>query len=248
MNNYQEQPGWISRHLVRSRKKAVLATVMREKEGEPYASLVLTASDYQGNPLIYISDLAEHTQNIWQNQKVSMLFENTTGLNDPLSGARVSLQGTVSESKDPVLKERYFKRHEHSRKYENAHNFFLYQMKVEKAHLVAGFGKIYWLSSNRYHFEQPCPDLQENESGIVEHINEDHSDAIDLIAKNLLGAQEDGWKMVGIDPEGFDMRHGDRLLRYNFVEPLANAADSRPVMVELVRQARDQETPITKIV
>ncbi|MBZ0256987.1 pyridoxamine 5'-phosphate oxidase family protein, partial [bacterium] len=147
MSNRNEQPDWISRHLVRSKEKAVLATVMRETDGEPYASLVLTASDHQGNPLIYISDLAEHTKNLWQNERASMLFESTAGLNDPLSGARVSLQGKMTECKDPLLVERFYKRHEQSRKYGNAHNFFLFRMEVERAHLIAGFGRIHWIDA-----------------------------------------------------------------------------------------------------
>lgn len=241
MTNPHEQPDWISRHLVRSREKAVLATVMRDTDGDPYASLVLTASDYFGNPMVYISDMAEHTKNLWENQRVSMLFERTSGLNDPLSGARVSLQGRMQESKDPALKERFFKRHEQSRKYENAHNFFLYHMTVERAHLVAGFGRIHWLNDAEYHFPADrVLELAEAENGIVTHMNEDHADAIDLIAQNLMGADGEGWAMIGIDPEGFDLRKRDRVIRYDFEHPLMRAEDSRPLMVDLVNQARSQ--------
>jgi len=239
MSELKEHPGWISRHLARSKEKAVLATVMRKTDNHPYASLVLTASDFQGNPLVYISNLAEHTKNLWENEKVSMLFENTSGLNDPLSGARVTLQGTMTENKNPLLLERFHKRHEQSRKYGTAHDFFLFQMKVERAHLVAGFGRIHWIQSDEYLFDVSQTDgFDEHEDGIVKHMNEDHTDALDLFARHLLGQKEEGWKMTGIDPEGFDMRHRDLVIRYDFDEPLKNAGDSRPVMVDLVKQAR----------
>lgn len=234
-----ENPDWICRHLVRSREKAVVATVMRDTPGDPYASLVLTASDHQGNPLIYISDLAEHTKNIWQNNRGSMLFEKTAGLNDPLSGARVTLQGSFEECKDETLLERYFKRHEQSRKYSSAHSFFLYRMKVERAHLVAGFGRIYWLNADEYFGTTgECTGLADAEHGIVTHMNEDHSDALDLIATRLLGFETEGWTLTGMDAEGFDMRHRDQVARYDFAAPLASAADTRPVMVDLVNEAR----------
>jgi len=239
MSSIKEQPGWISRQLVRSKEKAVLATVMRETNGDPYASLVLTACDYSGNPLVYISNLAEHTKNLWQNQRVSMLYENTLGLNDPLSGARVTLQGTMIESQNPLLQERFFKRHEQARKYENAHNFFLFQMNVERAHLVAGFGRIHWIDAEDYHFDAShIIGFDANEDGIVNHMNQDHSDALDLMAQHLLGIEETGWKMIGIDPEGFDMRHRDQVIRLDFDQPLTSVEDSRPVMVDLVKRAR----------
>lgn len=237
-----DSPDWISRHLVRSREKAVVATVMRETSGDPYASLVLTASDHEGNPLMYISDLAEHTKNIWENKRGSMLFEHTSGLNDPLSGARVTLQGSFEECTDEQLLERYFKRHEQSRKYSKAHKFFLYRMNVERAHLVAGFGRIYWLNADEYHFASDAGrEVLEAEHGIVTHMNEDHRDSIDLIATRLLNHTEEGWAMTGMDAEGFDMRLRDQVLRYDFETPLQSAGDSRPVMVDLVKRARETQ-------
>ena len=46
--------------------------------------------------------------------------------------------------------------------------------------------------------------LVEAEPGIVEHMNEDHADALELYATALAGARPGPWRMVGIDPEGFD--------------------------------------------
>ncbi len=240
MSNRHEQPDWISRRLVRSKEKGVLATVMRETSGDPYASLVLTAADYQGNPLIYISEMAEHTKNLWENERASMLFESTTGLNDPLSGARISLQGKMTESKDALLVERFFKRHEQSRKYSNAHKFFLFRMEVERAHLVAGFGRIHWIDADEYHFNiGGAANLGESEDRIIQHMNEDHCDAVDLFAQNLLKKEGNGWKLIGVDPEGFDMRRKDQVVRLEFDQPLTSAEETRPVMVALVKRARE---------
>lgn len=240
MTNRNENPSWISRNLVRSKEKAVLATVMRETEGDPYASLVLTASDHQGNPLIYISDLAEHTKNIWENKRASMLFEHTGGLNDPLSGARVTLQGTMEETEDPIICERFFRRHEQSRSYGKAHKFFLYRLNVERTHLIAGFGRIHWIDAKDALYDiSAIEDLAASEERIVTHMNEDHQDSIDLIANNLLSKEGEGWKMIGIDPEGFDMRLRDQVARKEFDEPLKSADESRPVLVDLVKQARE---------
>ncbi len=240
MSNQHESPSWISRNLIRTKEKAVLATVMRETAGDPYASLVLTACDHQSNPLIFISDLAEHTKNIWENQRASMLFERTGGLNDPLSGARVTLQGKMTETEDPALLERFFKRHEQSRSYGKAHKFFLYKLEVERVHLVAGFGRIHWIDADEVLYDTSnVQDLVSAEEGIVNHMNEDHQDAIDLIANHLLKHEGTGWNMTGIDPEGFDIRLREQVSRMEFDEPLTRADDSRPAMIELVKRARE---------
>lgn len=240
MSARNENPSWICRNLVRSKEKAVLATVMRETDGDPYASLVLTASDHQGNPLTYISNLAEHTKNLWENQRASMLFERTGGLNDPLSGARVTLQGKMVETKEPEIIERFYRRHEQSRHYGKAHKFYLYKLEVEKVHLVAGFGRIHWIDAAEVLYDTSAiQDLITAEDGIVTHMNEDHQDSIDLIANNLLSHKGEGWKMTGLDPEGFDMRLQDQVIRKEFDNPLANAEECRPAMIELVKQARE---------
>lgn len=240
MSNRNENPSWISRNLVRSREKAVLATVMRETSGDPYASLVLTACDHQGNPLTYISDLAEHTKNVIANQRASMLFECTGGLNDPLSGARVTLQGQMVETEEPEILERFHRRHEQSRHYGKAHKFYLYKLEVEKVHLVAGFGRIHWIDAAEALYDtSSIQELITAEEGIVTHMNEDHQDSIDLIANNLLSHEGEGWKMTGIDPEGFDMRLQDQVIRKEFDQPLTNAGDSRTAMIELVNQAKE---------
>ena len=43
--------------------------------------------------------------------------------------------------------------------------------------------------------------LVEAEPGIVEHMNEDHADAVELYATALADASPGAWRMVGIDPE-----------------------------------------------
>jgi len=48
-------PGDTGRHLLRARDKAALASSL-PPDGHPYASLVLVAADYDGSPILLISD------------------------------------------------------------------------------------------------------------------------------------------------------------------------------------------------
>ena len=55
----------------------------------PYASLVLVAVDHDLAPILLLSDLAEHTKAIAADGRVSLLFDGTAGLDQPLTGPRV---------------------------------------------------------------------------------------------------------------------------------------------------------------
>jgi heme iron utilization protein len=109
---------------------------------------------------------------------------------------------------------------------------------VERAHLVAGFGKIRWLRAGELLSAPPPAGLVEGEGGIVSHMNDDHADAVQLYAGKLLGLPGAGWKMTGIDTEGIDLRLAGRVARLPFDTPLAAAEQARQALIALVTRAR----------
>ena len=50
-------------------------------------------------------------------------------------------------------------------------------------------------------------------------MNQDHQESIDLYMK-VFFKKEKGWKIIGIDSEGFDLRSGENVLRYYFGKPI----------------------------
>ncbi|MEM6389221.1 MAG: DUF2470 domain-containing protein [Pseudomonadota bacterium] len=82
------------------------------------------------------------------------------------------------------------------------------------------------------------PDLARREAGAVEHMNEDHADAVALYATHYLGLPEGHWVMQGLDPDGLDMALGDRVERLTFEPPLTDATDMGPRLVTLAKEAR----------
>jgi putative heme iron utilization protein len=237
----EETRSQIARRIVRSRDKGVLATNMRGKDKTPYASLVLIASDQQGAPLIYISDIAEHTRNIRENPTVSLCVENTDGLPDPLSGGRVTLQGVMEQEEGDELKERFHLRHPQARNYSNAHGFFLFRMNVQRVHLVAGFGQIHWMGADEYLLtEDQTQAIAQSEFSMIEHMNEDHSDLLDLYAARILERSGYGWRLTGIDPEGFDLRYEERLERIPFPEQLTEPDSIKNEFIRLAKSVREQ--------
>src|ERR1041384_911232 len=102
----------LARSLLRRSRQGALATLMPES-GDPYCSLVNVASDFDGSPILLISQLAVHTKNIFGDGRGSlMLDERAAG--DPLEGSRIMIAGRAEEAAGDdatVLRRRYLNAH-----------------------------------------------------------------------------------------------------------------------------------------
>jgi putative heme iron utilization protein len=229
------------RDLVRGLDRAALATALAAEPGAapwPYASLVLVAVDHDLSPILLLSDLAEHTRAIAADPRVSLLFDGTGGLPQPLTGPRVTVTGRAARTDDERLKQRFLRRHPDAAMYAGFKDFNFYKVTLERAHLVGGFGKIRWIDAADLLAVPPLPELAESEAGIVSHMNEDHSDAVQLYATKLLGRGGEGWAMTGIDAEGIDLRNAGEVARLAFDVPLAAAEQARKALISVVAKAR----------
>ncbi len=145
-------PAILCRRMIRAAERVTLATTAVKGKGGvdgrwPYASLVLAACDGPGNPLLLISDLADHTRNIRADARVSLLYDGTGGLDDPLTGPRVTLQGEAEQVEDSSLMDAYLDRHPSADTYAGFGDFHLFRVRPVRAHLVAGFGRIHWIEA-----------------------------------------------------------------------------------------------------
>lgn len=235
-NERAESPAATARRLMRSLDRATLAT---SQDGWPYASLVLAAVDHDATPLLLLSDLAEHSKNLKRDSRVSLLFDGTAGRDDPLTGPRVTVLGEAKPVADPRLLARFTARHPSAAGYAGFADFHLYRFDIARAHLVAGFGRIHAIAAHAL-LAPAAPALAAAESGILEHMNDDHAEAIELYATRLAGASGSGWRMTGIDPEGIDLRRGGAVVRLDFPAPVGDAEGARAALVRLARQARER--------
>jgi putative heme iron utilization protein len=231
-----KSPAQQARAVARACKTASLATTMAGQSGQPYASLVLVAFDHDAAPILLVSRLAEHTKNLISNDRVSLLCDGTAGLAEPLTGPRVSLLGRAERTDNPRHRARFLARHPSAEMYASFGDFAFYHLAVERAHIVAGFGRIHWLDDYTYAGETGS--LIDAEAGILEHMNTDHTDAVQLYAQKLLGCAGEGWSLCGIDAEGCDLIREQTLARLNFGRMIATADEARAELVRLVKQAR----------
>jgi heme iron utilization protein len=233
----------LARLLLRRSRQGALATLMAGS-GDPYCSLVNVASHPDGSPILLISALALHTQNILGDARVSlMLDERSEG--DPLEGSRVMLAGRAEQAggdEMAILRRRYLNAHPSAEVFVNFKDFSFFRIRPSGAHLVAGFGRIVDLKP-----EQLLTDISdagmllEAEQGAIEHMNADHREAMNLYAIKLLGAEAADWGCTGCDPDGLDMQAGTNTLRLDFPERVTGPGELRKMLVRLAGEARAKE-------
>lgn len=233
-------PARLARSLLRRSRQGALATLMA-RNGDPYCSLANVATHADGAPILLISRLALHTQNILADSRLSlMLDERAEG--DPLEGSRIMLAGRAEEaSGDDVamMRRRYLNAHPSAEAFVDFKDFSFFRIQPQAAHLVAGFGRIVDLKPEQFLTEiSDAGALLEAEQGAVEHMNDDHRDAINLYATKLLGADLADWRCTGCDPDGVDMQAGAATLRLDFPERVTSPGDLRKMLVKLADEAR----------
>jgi heme iron utilization protein len=233
-------PSRLARSLLRRSRQGALATLMAGS-GDPYCSLVNLASHPDGSPILLISRLALHTKNLLTDSRVSlMLDERAEG--DPLEGARIMLAGRAEEAKGgaaEILRRRYLNAHPSAEAFVEFKDFSFFRIEASGGHLVAGFGRIVDLTPAQFLTDiGDATALLEAEPGAVEHMNEDHREAMNLYATRLLGADSADWRCTGCDPDGMDMQAGARTLRLDFPERVTDGTGLRKMLVRLAGEAR----------
>lgn len=229
-----------ARRLLRASDRAALATLLPGPQGPaPYASLALIAVDHDLTPILLLSRLAVHTQAIASDPRISLLLDGTAGLDHALTGARVSLMGRAEISSEPRLRARYIARHPEAAMYAGFGDFSFYRVAIDRAHLVAGFGRIDWIEARELLLPAALHEtLPEAEAEIVRHMNEDHADAVAMYARHLLHLEGDAWRLTGVDRAGIDLRQGGHVARLEFPHPVTDANQARQALIALVQAAR----------
>ena len=232
----------LARVLLRSSRSAALA-VLEPDTGVPLTSRALTGTDIDGTPVILVSGLSFHTKALRLDPRSSLLA-GEPGKGDPLAHPRLTVITQACEVErgsdlHARLRERFVRRHPKAKLYVDFPDFIFFRLMPLRANLNGGFGKAYVLTSDDLLIRSPaCEALAARESGAIEHMNADHAEAAGLYARHYCGAKDGNWSIVGIDAAGIDLSAGDRLERVEFPALLADAADLRTVLAELLAKAR----------
>jgi heme iron utilization protein len=231
------------RTLIAQHAIGTLATISRKREGFPFGSLMPYAVDAAGRPVFFISSMAMHTQNLKADARSSLFVAQGTADEDPLGAARATLVGEVrqvSEGELAGVRQLYLAAHENSRHWVDFADFAFYRLEVEDIYYVGGFGVMGWVEARDYREAEADP-LAGVAAGIVAHMNEDHVEAMILLAHKHAGLQATDAVMTAVDRLGFHLRlttaEGMKGIRINFPGEVRTAEETRRAMVALVKEA-----------
>jgi putative heme iron utilization protein len=213
-----------ARRLVRAARTAALSSHMAAG-GWPYGSLVLLACDLDATPILLMSRLAEHSRNIKADARVALLIDGTAGWPSALEGPRLALLGRAAVSTEPRHRARYLARHPDARTYADFGDFSFYRVEVERAHLVAGFGRIHWLTAEDVRFDAGAAELAAAEADVIARVNA------------RLSGSGNTPRLIGADAEGCDLIRDGRLARLDFERPVADGAALEREILAAVRRA-----------
>jgi putative heme iron utilization protein len=230
----------LARSLLRRSRQGALATLMAGS-GAPYCSLVNVASHPDGSPILLISRLAVHTQNILADPRVSLMLDERAG-GDPLEGSRIMLAGRAEQAAGDdatILRRRYLNAHPSAEAFVDFADFSFFRIRPSGTHLVAGFGRIVDLKPEQFLTDiSDAGAVLEAEQSAIDHMNSDHRDATSLYATRLLGAEAADWRCTGCDPDGIDLQAGGKTLRLDFPQPVTGPGELRQMLVRLADEAR----------
>ena len=234
-----------ARTLLHLGRIGTLATVSRKQSGFPFGSLMPYGLDDQGRPIFLISSMAMHTQNLQADPRASLLITQLEANSDPLGSSRITLLGNVHRIPEPEVagaRALYLARYENSKYWVDFEDFSFFRMEVVDLYYVGGFGVMGWVEAADYQSARPDP-LADTAPGILEHMNADHRDALVLLASKFAGIESEEATMTAVDRLGFNVRlktpERIRGARIAFLREVSTPEETRKVLVEMVRQARN---------
>jgi heme iron utilization protein len=234
------------RTLVAFAHRGALSTLAVDPAGYPYGSVATFGLDGQGNPIFFVSLMAEHTQNALRDPRASLLVtEPVPDGADPLASGRATLMGRLSrvEGADrPEAQERYLAANPAAEYYIGFADFVFLRLDVTSIRYVGGYGRMSWVDAGAYAAAEPDP-LAPAAAGIIGHMNADHADAQVLYCRYLAGYEDTtAATMSAVDRYGFEMiaegPAGRTAVRLGFPAPCTTGEEVRKAMVAMVGEAR----------
>ncbi|WP_273432600.1 HugZ family protein [Chitinibacter tainanensis] len=185
--------------LLRQSRHGSLGTHSHAMPGYPHVSWLPLVPAPNGMPIVVISELAEHTQNVRHHPAVSFLLHEGEMA---LSKARATVLGQLRPlAAEPLVLARLKRYAPGLVKYLALGDFALWQLEFVRARYIAGFGKMGWVEAADWarHYVLPL----EAEATLLQDF-----------AAHCPAETE----LVGIDAQGLDLRRGDTLMRYPFAQ------------------------------
>jgi putative heme iron utilization protein len=234
------------RTLVHGERRGALSTLAAHPAGYPFGSVVSFGLADNGDPLFFVSLMAEHTQNALRDPRASLLVtEPVPDGADPLASGRVTLLGLLAPIDDTGregARERYLAANPAAAYYIDFGDFSFLRLAVDHVRYVGGYGRMSWVGAAEYAAAEPDP-LVGAAAGIIAHMNDDHADAQVLFCRHFAELPETvSASMTGVDRYGFDLiavsPEHRTAVRLAFPGECTTGDEVRRAMVAMVAEAR----------
>ena len=221
-----------ARELLLQRSFGVLSTISLDVPGYPFGSVVPYCFDENGQPIIYISYIAQHTRNIMADPRVSLtVVDEDTNSDDVQARGRVTCIANAKQVGDPAgdsgVSARYFRYFPSSRQYDQTHDFTFFRLELVRIRFIGGFGQIFWLDPAEFTAKNPFSPAQEMQ--IVQHMNKDHAAALKHFCGGVAGT------MIGIDSDGMDVLKSGRKVRFTFETSIHTMDEARQALIAMAK-------------
>lgn len=240
----EPDPADEARKLLRSVDAGVLATQSVALPGYPFGSVTPFVLGPDGRVAIFISAIAQHTANIRADSKVSLTVRQERApeggaVADAQAVGRVTVVGDAHRVPDDEAEEtaeRYFLFFPDSRGHFRVHDFAFYAIEPVRVRYIGGFGAIHWIEPDAWRL--PAPKWEMGARRMVDHMNDDHADALVAMCGAFRGDPNESAEMITVDSAGFHVRTPSAVHYLSFEKRCATSDDVRKEMVRLTRAAR----------
>lgn len=249
----RRSPAEEARTIVESTRIGSLATI--SEDGSPWASIAGYGVMPNGDLSLVLSTLAEHGRNLVRDQRLSIAVAAPPAPGaDPLDSGRVTLAGTavVPEGEEAeVALSTHCAAYPAARAYAKFGDFTVYVLRVERVRWVGGFGRMDSTTGEDYALAEPDPVEGPRAHSALEHLNDDHADALLLMAQEIAGYDDaTSAQCERIDRYGMDLKvrtlRGQAQARVSWKRRAEETKDLRSLSVELVRHAEAKRAGITQ--
>ena len=225
-----------ARNLLLKCYDGVLSTLSLAVPGYPFGSVVPFCLDRAGVPIILIADIAQHTKNIKEDPRISLIVFDRTA-HDLQANGRLTLLADASlvAEEDDDTAERYYRFFPDARGYHRTHGFQFWRLQPCRMRFIGGFGAIHWLAPEDVLPVNPFSAT--DEAGMVAHMNADHVAAMRKYCAPHWASDLDHIvpQFAGCDAHGFHLVVADQVLRIPFASPVASPTEVRQALVALAR-------------
>lgn len=205
--------------LLRRARHGILSTLSKQVPGYPFGSVLPCALTPGGEPILFISTLAAHTQNILANPHVSFTVIEPDRAAETQASGRFTYLGIaepVSDADAIRMRDRFLSLVPSAQIYSGFGDFSLYTIRFTKGRYVGGFGAIGWIHADRFSQPDPVAELAIAKQSELGKLCREHLQQLARVR------HVEPVALANADNQGCDIQLGDTVLRLEFSESLAS--------------------------